>query len=100
MCIPNAFPRIIYLVLLTSGCLSVEYEHFWGHGMHGASCDTCGPVAYLLTQAEVDQGDLELVVEEDVSSFQVLVQDALLVKSVECDYKLDDKMADESHKIS
>lgn len=61
-------------------CVGVAFDHFWG-GVCGAA--TCGielwaDVAEHVTEAEVDDTDVVVTVEEDVFAFEIAVSDFFL----------------------
>ena len=68
--------------------------------MHCATRDRSVSITDLLTQAEVDDCDLEFLVEKDVRRLQIFVQNTLLVQCPECNHKLNGQVSHEPHQVS
>ena len=90
---------VIYPILLACARLCVENEHLWRHCMHGSSWNRRISVCNLLSQAEIDQCDLHLLIKENMRSLQVFVHYALLVQSIESDDELNSNMAHKIHQV-
>ena len=68
--------------------------------MHCATGDRGVSIADLLTQAEINDRDLEFLVEKDVRRLQIFVQNTLRVQGPECNHKLNGQVSHEPHQVS
>ena len=93
MRVSNAFFCIINFVLLACSNFSVQNQHLRRHCMHSASWDRGRSICQNLTQAKIDHSYSQLFVNENVSCLQIFVENIGFMKGVECNYDLDNNMA-------